>query len=155
MKRTAILLLILTLLFVKFAWAQEKAADNTKLALEKMQADKKFLIAQTMNLTETEAEAFWPIYTSYQANLLNLTERLFKVIDNYAKGYATMTDENAKELLDEYLAIERERLKSRDSYLPKFRKVLPERKVFLYYQIENKIDAGMNAMLADQVPLIE
>jgi hypothetical protein len=80
---------------------------------------------------------------------------MVKLIERYAMNYETMSDEDSKGLLDEYLAIEREHLKFRDSYLPKFRKVLPEKKVFLYYQLENKMEAGVNVLLADQIPLIK
>jgi hypothetical protein len=135
-------------------WSQEKPADNMKIVLENIRADKKLLIAKAMKLTESEAEAFWPVYNSYQKKLWNLIGRLIKVIENYVKNY-TLTNEDAKGLLDEYLAIERGHLKIRDTYLPKFRKVLPEKKVFLYYQLENKIEAGVNVLLADQIPLIK
>ncbi len=108
-----------------------------------------------MKLTESEAEAFWPVYNSYQKTLRNLFDRLIELIENYAKNYATISNEDAKGLLDSYLAIEREHLKLMDSYLPKFRKALPQKKVFLYYQLENKIEAGMNVLLANQIPLIK
>ena len=78
-----------------------------KIALEKMQADKKLLVSETMKLSQADAAVFWPVYNSYQEILLNLTKRLIKVIDNYAKNYNNMTEANAKELLDEYLAVER------------------------------------------------
>ena len=137
------------------ALSQEKQADNTQIVIEKIRADKKLLIAETMNLTESEAKAFWPVYDNYQKQLRNLVDRLIKVIENYANNYETMSNEVAKGLLDEYLAIEREHLKFLESYLPKFRKALPEKKVFLYYQLENKIEAGMNALLAEQIPFIK
>ena len=65
-----------------------------------------------------------------------------------------MTDSDAKKLLDEYLTIEGLRLKVRQAYLSKFRKVLPEKKVARYYQIENKILAVLTYELAKQIPLV-
>ena len=136
------------------AWAQEKKADM-QVVIEKLQADKKLLMADTMELTETEAKVFWPVYDNYQKQLKNLFDRLIKVVEKYAENYKTISDEDLKGLLDEYLAIERENLTLMESYLPKFRKILSEKKVFLYYQLENKIEAGMNTFLAEQIPLLK
>jgi len=77
------------------------------------------------------------------------------LIQDYAKNYETMSDEVAKKLLDEYMAIEGEYLKLRQSYLPKFRIVLSEKRVVRYYQIENKVKAVMEYDLARQIPLVK
>ena len=66
-----------------------------------------------------------------------------------------MTNERAKKLMDEYMTIEFSGSKLRQSYVPKFRKVLPEVKVVRYYQIENKIQAALMYELASQIPLIK
>ena len=137
------------------SWAKEKQADNMQVVIEKLQADKKLLIADTMGFTETEAKAFWPIYGHYQKQLKILFDRLIKVVVKYDESHETMPDRDLKGLLDEYLAIEREHLTLKESYLPKFRKILSEKKVFLYYQFENKIEAGMNTFLAEQIPLLK
>ncbi|MEE9538819.1 MAG: hypothetical protein V3W10_05750, partial [candidate division NC10 bacterium] len=42
--------------------AQDKPADTMQILREKIQADKKLLVATNMDLTEKEAQAFWPIY---------------------------------------------------------------------------------------------
>jgi hypothetical protein len=81
--------------------------------------------------------------------------RSLKLVEDYAENYKSMTNDIAKKLLDEYLTIERLRQKVRESYLKKFRKVLPEMKVARYYQIENKISAVVNFELAKQIPLVK
>jgi hypothetical protein len=136
-------------------WAQEKPADNMQLVREKIQTDKKLFIAQNMNLTESEAKVFWPVYENYQKDLAKLVDKTVKLVENYAANYQTMTEEAAKELINGYLAIEGERVTLMKSFLPKFRKVLPEKKVARYYQLENKIDAVVNYGLARQIPLVK
>jgi hypothetical protein len=135
--------------------AQEKPADNMQLVREKIQTDKKLFIAQNMNLTESEAKVFWPVYENYQKDLAKLVDKTVKLVENYAANYQTMTEEAAKELINGYLAIEGERVTLMKSFLPKFRKVLPEKKVARYYQLENKIDAVVNYGLARQIPLVK
>ena len=150
-----IVLVAMLTVFIVPSMAQEKPADNMQLVREKIQTDKKLFIAQNMNLTESEAKVFWPVYEDYQKELDKLVDKTVKLIDNYAANYQTMTEEAAKEMINGYLAIETERVTLMKSFLPKFRKVLPEKKVARYYQLENKIDAVVNFGLAKQIPLVK
>ena len=65
-----------------------------------------------------------------------------------------LTEGLAGQLVTEIVAIEGDRAKLMQSYLPKFRKILPARKAARYYQIENKIRAVLNYDLADTIPLV-
>ena len=137
------------------AISQEKASDNMQIVLEKIRADKKLLVAENMELTESEAKAFWPVYDQYQDELFLLRARTAKLINDYADAYEKMTNDTAKNLLDELMIIESLGPKLRQAYLPKFREVLPEVKVVRYYQIENKIQAALNYELAAGIPLMK
>jgi hypothetical protein len=146
---------LLAALTVVPAPSQDKPADNMQLVREKLKADKKLLVADNMKLTETEAKSFWPVYDSYQKDLGALVTRTVKLIQDYASSYTTMTNEIARKLVDESMAIESDRNKLRQTYLPKFRQTLPEIKVARYYQIENKIQAAVNYDLAAGIPLAQ
>ena len=135
--------------------AQEKPADNMQIVLEKIRADKKLFVAENMQLTEAEAKAFWPVYDQYQDELFLLRVRTAKLIKDFSDAYEKMTNETAKKLMDEYITIETLGPKLRQTYLPKFRKVLPEVKVVRYYQIENKINAVLIYELAKNIPLVK
>ena len=149
-----VVFLVITVLAAAPALAQDKPADNMQVVREKIRADKKLVVAETMGMTESEAKAFWPVYEAYQKDLAELNDRTIKLIDDYADNYGAMSNEAAKKLMDEYMAIEAERLKIRQSYLPRFRQVLPEMKVLRYYQLENKIQAVVNYELAASIPLV-
>ena len=137
------------------AISQEKPSDNMQVLREKIRADKKLLVAENIQLTETEAKAFWPLYGRYQDELFLLRARSTKLIKDYADAYEKMSNETAKKLLDELMSIEALGPKLRQAYLPKFRKALPEVKVVRYYQIENKIQAALMYELAANIPLMQ
>jgi hypothetical protein len=137
------------------AMSQEKPADNMQIVLEKIRADKKLLVAESMQLTEAEAKAFWPVYDQYQDELFLLRARTAKLIKDYADASEKMSNDTARKLLDELMIIEALGPKLRQTYLPKFRKVLPETKVVRYYQIENKINAALMYELAANIPLLK
>jgi hypothetical protein len=137
------------------AVAQDQQANTMQMVRDKIRADKKLLIAENLPLTAAEAKAFWPVYDRYQRELSALNDRTIKLIKEYANNYQTISDQTAKKLMDEYLAIEAARLKLRQAYVPRFRKVLRERQVARYYQLENKIQAAVSYDLAAEIPLVK
>jgi hypothetical protein len=151
----AMVLVMALIGFAGSAAAQDKPADNMDLVKEKIRSDKKLFIATNMQLTESEAKDFWPVYDAYQAQLAKLGDREIKLIDEFAANFETMSDDVAKNLLDDSLSIDSDHLKLRQSYLSKFRGVLPDKKVARYYQLESKIDAVLEYELARRIPLVQ
>jgi len=137
------------------AAAQDKPADNMQIMKDKIKADKKLLVANNMQLTESEAKAFWPVYEQYQKDLAAINQRIGKLIESYAADYQTMTDEKAKKLTAEMVAIEKAEAGLKESSVPKLSKVLPPKKVARYLQIENKIRALVKYELAGEIPLVQ
>lgn len=162
MLRPALFVLATTLALPAFAAddsatsaADESAANNMEILREKIYADKKFLVANNMNLTDAEAKAFWPIYEAYQQDLHRINERLANVVNDYALAYnkGALLNDTAKKLLDEAIGVELAEIKLKQSYVPKLGKVLPAVKVARYIQIENKIRAVIRYGLAETIPL--
>jgi hypothetical protein len=139
------------------AAAQDKQADNMQILRDKIKADKKLLVAKNMELTESEAKAFWPVYEQYQKGLAGINQRIGKLIKSYAADYRanTVTDEKANKLIAEYVAIEKAEAGLKESFVPKLSKVLPPKKVARYLQIENKIRAVVKDELAGEIPLVQ
>ena len=79
--------------------------------VEKTRADiltsKKKIIATTLGLREQEAAVFWPLYEEYQNALRPVHDRSSRLIADYLRDYETLTDEQAKALLRDFLNIER------------------------------------------------
>lgn len=154
MSSRTIVALLLTSLVAVPATAQERPADNTQMVRDKLQADKKLAVAQGLALTQPESTAFWPVYDRYQGDQRLIMDRMIQVINDYAATYQSMTDSTARRLLESTIAIYRDRQTLMETYLPRFRAVLPERKVARYYQIEQKLRASLDYELAAGIPLI-
>ena len=101
-----IVLVAVLAVFIVSSMAQEKPADNMQIVREKIKTDKKLFIAENMNLTESEAKVFWPVYENYQKDLAKLVDKTVKLVENYAGNYQSMTEEAAKEKGTEELAKE-------------------------------------------------
>jgi len=150
-------LMIVVAAFPVPALTQDKPSDNMQILREKVKADKKLVVATNMGLTESEGKGFWPVYEGYQNDLEAINQRIVKLIQSYAADYRanTLTDEKAKKLTDEMVAIEQAEAGLKASYVPKLNKVLPAKKVARYLQIENKIRAVVKYDLAAGVPLVQ
>ena len=141
--------------FVPLSVAQDKPADNLQILREKIKADKKLVVATNMELSESEAKGFWPIYDTYQKDLQKINRRIAVLLESYTDEMRgkTLSDDKAKKLIDEALAIEQAEVNLKSSYAPKLSKALPVRKAARYLQIENKIRAVVRYDLAQGVPL--
>jgi len=140
-----------------FAQDQSKFDSNVQILRDKLKADKKLLVAFTMQLSDAEALGFWPIFESYQKDLEALDDRLLKTIMNYADAYNndTLTDQLAMKIFDETMAIFNDEIKIGKNYSTKLVGVLPGKKVVRYLQIEGKLRAQMWCELASEIPLVE
>jgi hypothetical protein len=127
--------------------------DQMQITREAAKANKKLIVSENMNLTEQEATNFWPVYDEYQKAIGALYQKTGEVIKRFAENYDALTDEKAKSLLNESIAVQEDRVNLQKSYLPRFNKILPAKKVARYYQIENKLDAILRFDLARGIPL--
>jgi hypothetical protein len=136
---------------------QAGATTNMQILAEKLKADKKLIVAQTVGLTEAEGTAFWPIYEACQTELQGINKRLKTGIESYAKDYnaATMTDAKAAAMLAEMFAIDEALLASKKSCAAKLNGVIPATKIARYVQVENKIRAQINYELAASIPFVQ
>jgi hypothetical protein len=158
----AVLVTLLTGL-VPSGWAQtkpaggDKPANNLEIVHEKLKADKKLIVSNYMELTESEAKRFWPVYDDYQKDLQKINERLQAMLQSYAADYRnkSLTDEKAKKLLGEWIALEQDEVKQRKGFVPKVMKALPAKKAARYLQIENEYRMLLKYDLAATVPLAQ
>ena len=127
--------------------------EEIELARTIAETEKKMIVARNMELTDPESEEFWPVYNAYQVDVRKINDRTIKLIRGYAENYETLSDERAEEMLKEFLDIQNARVKLKKSYVKKFRKVLPPKKLMRYYQVENKVEAMVNFDLVKTIPL--
>ena len=158
--KTVILLAVALCVMVP-AFVQSASADdpayNMQILREKIKADKKLVVAANMQLTESEAKAFWPVYEAYQKGLEVINRRTVEMIRAYADDWnaKTMDNEKARKMVSTFIAIQMDELLMMQSYSMELNSLLPSIKVARYLQIENKIRAIIKYELASQIPLIE
>jgi hypothetical protein len=112
-------------------------------------------LADNMQFSDAETEAFWPLYREYREEMRQLADRQLAIIIDYADHIDDVTEDQAREWMDATLEIEKDELRVREKYIRKFRGILPETKVVRLMQIEKRMNAMIDLKIAEGVPLME
>jgi len=151
---TALIVLFIALGASAPVMAQSEA-DAIAAIRAQIGANRQALVAENMMFTEAESEKFWPLYREFQAERSALMDRRVAILTNFRDNYETLTNEQAKSIIDEALKLEEDLFKLRRNNTRRFRKVISDKQVLRYFQIESKLDAIINFDLARVVPLAE
>jgi hypothetical protein len=137
------------------AGAHLQERDMIEVIRQQVAANREALVAENLNLTAAESENFWPVYRRFQNERAVLVDRRIEILTQFRDNFETLDDSTSRQLLQDALRLEDDKLKLREKFLKDFRQVLPDKKVLRYLQIENKIDTIIDYDLAQVVPLAE
>src|SRR5260370_22786948 len=132
-----------------------EASSNADIQMlrKDLRSQKKQIVAANMDLTDAQAEKFWPVYDQYTADLVKINDAKAALVQEYAQSYDTMTGDQAENYLRKRAAVEESIMQLRLKYLPIFRKVLSGRETALFFQIDWRLGLMIDLQLA-QMPLI-
>ena len=127
--------------------------EDIQLLKSNLRSQKKQIVAANMDLTDAEAEKFWPVYDRYAADLAKIYDTKIALFQEYLENYDSMSGDQAESYLRRRAAVEEDVMQLRLKYVPEFRKVLTGREAALFYQIDWRLDLMINLQLA-QAPMI-
>jgi len=128
---------------------------DVDLLRKDIRSNKKQLIAANLKLTDTEATKFWPVYDQYTADLMKINDKKFKLIQDYADHWGTMTDDQASTYLRQWLDVDIAISQLRQKYVPIVSQVLSGRKSATFFQLDRRISMMIDLQLASQIPLVQ
>ena len=140
--------------FVAAPAAAQSLNDEMELTKSVIRTERQAILAANLGLSEAESRVFWPLFREYGAEMDALTDRKLRLVEDYAKKYTTLTDEQAASLMEQHLAIQKDEVKARQKWFDRFLKELPAKTVVRFLQIENKLDAIIQAEAAQSIPLV-
>jgi hypothetical protein len=129
------------------------ARDDTEMLVSQIQTDSRAVVLAAMNMTDAEVRAFTPIYDKYQAENKKLFAKMKDLIDKFAANYGSMTDDAAKDIMKDSFKLREERTAVLKKYAKQMNQALPPAKVLQWVQIENKLNALLDAQAAAVIPL--
>jgi hypothetical protein len=133
----------------------QNTVDQIEVARGALQADRQSLVAQNMQLSETESPAFWPLYHQYRAEMDKAGDDLLKLVEDYARVYPAVSEPQAKKMLKDLRDLEQKHAATRATWLKKIGQVLPATKTLRFAQLESRLDLALRLELAARIPLVE
>jgi len=134
---------------------QDTAARGpVELTRGAIQQKRQEIVTLAMTLTAGEEKGFWPLYREWRSVNSGLGDRRLDLITK-VENSSGMGDAEVKALVDVALKLETDTLAQKKKYVQRFRKILPEKKVARFFQLESKLDAVVNYDLAGRVALAE
>jgi hypothetical protein len=134
--------------------SQASSDRDLELLRKDVRSLKKQIVAANMDLTDVQAEKFWPVYDQYTAEAARINDSKVALIQEYSQNYDTMNGDQAESYLRKRAAVEESIMQLRVKYIPTFRKVLSGRETALFFQIDWRLGLMIDLQLA-QMPLIE
>jgi hypothetical protein len=116
---------------------------------------RRHLVQKHLPLTAREAQDFWPVYDQYLHELMHVYIQRKALISKLGHNFDAMTDEVARELVTEFIAMQQERLRILHFYIKKLDTVLPGKKLLRLYQIETRFRSAVDSEIAEKIPLLK
>ena len=128
---------------------------DIQLMRSDVQAAKNQIIAHTMQFTDSESTAFWPVYRDYSRDQQAIGDERVQLIKDYAQHYDTIDDAKAKTMTQRLLSIEVRLANLRQEYWAKFEKVLGARRAAKFFQVDGRLGLIVNLQLTSEIPLMQ
>ena len=155
LRMLSILLITGTLFGAPGTALAQSEADEIAAVRAQIGANRKGLVAANLNLTAQESDAFWPMYREFHNQRDLLVDRRVAMLKNFGENFDSLTNEQSKQIIEDYFKLQEDLLKLRKKYSKKFREFLSDKRTLRFFQIEGKLDAIIDFELDQIVPLAE
>jgi phage terminase large subunit-like protein len=135
--------------------AKPLSDSDIQLLRSDVQAGKNEIITATMQFTDAESTAFWPIYRDYARDQQVIGDERVALIKDYATNYDTLDDNKATNMVERMNNIEAKTVNLRQNYWPKFMKAIGAKRAAKFYQVDNRLALIVTLQLTAAIPLIQ
>ena len=135
--------------------SENGAATNAKQIADIMLEQEQTIVAEQIRLTDDEAQRFWPIFETYQADSRKQLLKMISLLQRFHAQPAPRSDEWSRAAIDDIIEIETEKLALRKGYATKFGDVLPPAKLLNLMIVGGTIEVGFILKFMSETPLIQ
>ena len=137
---------------------EEARERNLRAYIELLRRDvrtqKIAVIAEMMQMTDSEQREFWPVYREYERALATLYDERIAAIETYAEQYGRLTAATADSLALKVLDLEARRIALEQTYFTRLKTVLYPIRAARALQIENQIELLVDLQVAASLPVV-
>lgn len=117
--------------------AQERRGPSPEM-FEKIKAEKISFFTSKLDLTPSEAQAFWPVYNEFEKKRFEIQKQIHEFERMPEEKYQTLSEQEIEKQTNNYIASFEQEANLIKEYHQKFMKVLPKKKVLRMYRAENE-----------------
>lgn len=135
-----ILIRYILIMFVLLVYGADIIAQhngNCYKRREKIEAYKIAFITEKLALTPNEAQKFWPLYNEFQEKAKALREAC-DFVPFHKIDIDKLTEKEMEDIMEKHIQREIKMAELKKEYHEKYKKVLPVKKIILYYDAEHE-----------------
>jgi len=150
----AAILLLLTVPNASGAQSNEPSFDSWIESIRAdLRADKVAIVGQAMQLSDQDSKVLWPVYRRYEADVAKVNDQRVALMKSYTDKFTTLTEADAKGMIDQSLKFESERIDIRKKYAEEFQKAgLSSLTIAKFLQPEHRLDLLVDLKIASLLP---
>jgi hypothetical protein len=148
------ILIIAALFLASFAYTQSNK-EEIDLVQAAFGMDKKTIVADFVQLSDIQKDAFWTIYDEYETKRKDLGRERIELLKQYAEQYMTMTSEQADAWTKKVMELQTKTDKLIATYYEKVKGVSDGVVATQFYQIENYILSMIRMSILQEVPFLK
>lgn len=118
-----------------------------------LRVEKRTIVTDVMQFSDQDGKIFWPIYQRYEAVIKKINDQRVDLIKSYADKYETLTDADAKAMIDQSIDFEARRTEAKRQYAREFQSAgLSSLTVARFIQLEHRLDLLTDLAIASELP---
>jgi len=133
MKKISIFLVLFLITISGFTQRPKDKSDFWEAVRTKRIA----VFTQTIGLTPTEAQQFWPVYNAFDKQRVDLMHKR-RALDEKLEHSSIANEADFRKLATDYISIPMEEARLMQTYNERYLKILPAEKVCKLYMAEKK-----------------
>jgi hypothetical protein len=151
MKKITVLMAAMVIAFASYAQSNKEEVDLFQAALG---MEKKAVVENFVKPDAAQKDAFWKLYDEYEAARKENGKKRIQLLEQYARTYQTMTNENADLWAKDVMKLQAVTDKLIVTYYNKIKKVTNPVVALQFYQIENYILTAIRMEVLEGIPFV-
>jgi hypothetical protein len=123
-----------------------------KLLRSDVNAKRETVVKAIMQLSDSESQAFWPIYKEYEAERAKLDEAQAQLTSDYAKEYQGISDDQADQVMSKSLDLEEQRAELRKKYYGEMKKALSPTIATKFFEVDSQLQHVYDLQVSSKLP---
>ncbi len=156
-------LLAAPLVAASLGFTQEESFDSRELNFREyvtllrsdVKAQRKDIITQLMEFSDSDAAKFWPLFEQYDGELAKIGEGRVQLIVDYARNYENLTNDQADALMSKAFELEAQRAQLKKKYFDKMKAAVSATQATKFFLIENQMQHIVDLQISAELPVVK